>query len=555
MKNKIILICLFLFISLGIGFILISSCKKEDEIPVEIRTYKEKVEFLSSVQERFNYDLQSFTFSEVVFKIMNQLNANSEISGTGFTEDTSAIWWRTQDNELFVLLLKKYNTYIDTLDNDILKSNNSPENRSKQKSLLPHNNKALLLSPFYYEWGSIIQLNPEKNDINLYFKNKLENKDYEVLYLRNENRNQQDITLEHYKNWDNYGVVSYSGHSGVINNLFIISSGILNSEQFRKENLAGFDNNHLYLETYLKDPKIYVGLTNLFFRHNYPNKINNTFLLMSSCESQKYYILADELIPQGGNSVYWGWTKTMQPLAGAWRNTRYMIDQLLEHGKTCGETLDLMVQNNFQRHLVYEHLFSTSPVISHLEMSPNSNKDMRLVKVKFTQGFMGIERSGHVCGVCITDYSHRIELISSGLIIDYSNKTMNGSGYVIDLNIVNTSSFIANGSYEMDIKSNRMILRCDCGCDVNADGWIDDRDCLYILADNAAFIDMESSALVEIDEFGGLDIFDFTSGNIQITKTGDKSYSLKFHLKGGFDVPLEDSVNLEFSDLSLIWEN
>lgn len=101
-------------------------------------------------------------------------------------EDTSAVYWRTNDNNIFVLRVKLFNEYVDSLNSDFTGTKISKGNYQFYRDF-PHNNKALLLSPSYYDFASQAP-SLEKKDINYYFKEKLESKGFDVSYLTNENQ-------------------------------------------------------------------------------------------------------------------------------------------------------------------------------------------------------------------------------------------------------------------------------------------------------------------------------------------------------------------------------
>ncbi|MBW6484395.1 MAG: hypothetical protein K0B10_15235 [Vicingaceae bacterium] len=356
--------------------LLTNGCKKDETEQNTLSSFKEKSEYFEKIADIFSSTYGTSSFEEAVSLIVHEISSNNAINNSGLSEDSISIWWKTQDNVLFLLQLKVLDSYVDSLDSDFL-GKSKVIDKSILTEVLPHNNKALLLSPSYYDWAPYaIPSTEERKDINYYFKQKLENKNFVVDYIRNETPQQQNISLDNYMNWDEYGIISFSGHGAFAGNIFGITSGIRITPAFEEQYSQKFLNNEFMWTGKAKDGSHkYVALTNIFFRNQYPNYLDNTFILMSACQSQKNSILSLDLVKIGGNSAYWGWTNNMTPLAGAWRNTRYLIDQMLDLGKTSGQSHSLMVQNNRHRHILLPQMKYT-----YLEMPPHSEQGFKLIE-------------------------------------------------------------------------------------------------------------------------------------------------------------------------------
>ena len=371
----------FSFFSILIIVIAFLSCSENEEPEVpKYSTFDEKSKLFRDIAEEFNSIYQSNSFELAVESTLNELNNNPGISNAGMSGDTLSIWWETMDNFLFVLQVKIYNEFVDSLNNDDITKKEIVLNEKYHSDIIkPHNNKALLLSPSYYDWAPYARPSTDENkDINFYFKQKLEDRGFEVDYYRNETPQQNNFSLELYENWNDYGVISFSGHGDVVGSqqLYGISSGIRATTEFENLHWDKFtDNRFMYIGKVSNSNYKYVGITNIYFLNQYPGYLTNVFVLISACKSQENSILARDLIRNPGKSVYWGWTDDMMPLAGAWRNTKFMIDQLLDHGKTSGETYNLMVENNRHRHWLYGRFRYT-----YIEMAHHSDQNFKLIE-------------------------------------------------------------------------------------------------------------------------------------------------------------------------------
>lgn len=352
------------------------SCEKETD---SLETFQEKSDYIRTLVDNFNSENQSSGFFNAIERILDELSENKSIVSSGVSVDSSIIWWQTQDNSLFFLQLKKFDDYNETLANEnALLNTRKFEAKGKATDNLPHNKKALLLSPSYYDWAYTVPFSSEeKKDINYYFKQKLEAQGFEVEYYKNEQSNQYDITIENYQNWYDYGVISFSGHGFMGGNYNVIKSGIRLTNAFVMDHFDDFANK---VYTWFGDvdypDQLTVGITNKFFKKYYPDGLEDTFVLMSACMQAR---LGIELIdPASNSSVLWGWNTPMTPLEGAWRSTRILIDMMLDNGKTAKEALDYLVQNDYLEHR-YEIL---SNEMAQLIMWFNSNSDFRLTDLK-----------------------------------------------------------------------------------------------------------------------------------------------------------------------------
>ncbi len=370
-----------LFAILVIAFSLVNSCKKDTEENPEIQndnitTYNAVIDVISEVDKVFSEQIELVGKEKARESIMHLLSSNPRVAHYNFSKDSAVLFWVLTDSILCSYTIDFFDEFPDTLSFSI-NNNNFIKNSVVQK-LLPHNNKALLLSPHYYQWKLPISP-PEKDDLNYYFKKKLESNNYDVTYKYNKNRDDQNISLDDYLDWNNYGIISFVGHGAANGIYYTINSGVNYTfdlyDQYKSEFFWGQlgVNGGYYADSTLKE-KIFV--TSRWFKEKYDSKLDNTFILMSACESLLPSIQDGfENFLVGDNTVYWGWDESYHPRLGGFRNGRYLIDHLIEDKVNCCVANEEMELNNENWH---RRLWYTPKI--YLKMSANSDCEVSLIE-------------------------------------------------------------------------------------------------------------------------------------------------------------------------------
>ena len=410
-------------------FLIIYGCKKETSNPTQNETrltYDEIVDIIASVDAEFSSQIETLGIYKAKESIELLLLNNPNVTHHNFSPDSAVIFWVLSDSTLCSYTMNSFGDLPDTLRYD---NNTGSNNKFTMVNTMPHNNKALLLSPHYWYWANPL-LPPEKDDLNYYFNSKLEVNGYDVTYIYNENKSDQNITLEDYLNWDNYGVISFVGHGAVNGIYFTINSGVNYTfdlyNQYKNEFLFTKElgvNGKYDANSTLKEQ---IFVTSHWFEKKYAAKLDNTFILMSACESLHssvqegfdFYLLGD-------NSVYWGWDRSYYPRLGGFMNGRNMIDYLLGNKLNCCEANDIMGQNGEN----YHQFINTWPWPKiYLKMSDDSDCDFLLVENGGSTNTFTDPRDGQVYNiVTIGNQIWFAENLNIGTRIDGSQGMENNS--------------------------------------------------------------------------------------------------------------------------------
>lgn len=359
----------------------IYGCKKENNDPTQNEnkiTYAEIVNTIESVDTEFSAKIEEVGVKKAKESVELLLDNNPKVTQLNYSPDSAVIFWILADSIHCSYTMDNFDDVPDTLS--FHKNKKEINHGLKSVNGIPHNTKALLLSPHYWEWKNPL-LPPEKDDLNYYFNSKLTADGYDVTYKANENKSDQHITLEDYLNWDNYGVISFVGHGAANGEYFTINSGVDYTIELYNQYQAEFWFGQLgvnggYNESGTLKEKVFI--TSIWFGEKYDNKLDDTFILMSACESLLPSVLKGfENYLIGDNSVYWGWSRSYYPHLGGFKNGRDLIDYLLDTKLNCCDANDIMDQNGENYH---QFINSWPWPKIYLNMSDNSDCDISLIE-------------------------------------------------------------------------------------------------------------------------------------------------------------------------------
>jgi len=119
-------------------------------------------------------------------------------------------------------------------------------------------------------------------------------------------------------------------------------------------------------------------------------------------------------------------------------------------------------------------------------------------------------------------YNHSMYLLSPDHIMNWETLESTGTGAVVDFEIFNTNDTIESGIYPFSIPEDMNTVKVCDSIDRNADGLINDDDCIYTMPDGEFYISSRISVYdtnVNLQELIGLK---FRSGNIAINREDDQ---------------------------------
>jgi len=195
----------------------------------------------------------------------------------------------------------------------------------------------LLLSPFNWDWKilSFDYLTDETRHIEKILRNSGFLTD---IYL-NGSKSDRNLKLDHFKIFDDYGVVVVKSHGAVGKDgqTAILSGEVVteaNEEKYQADWWVGNLAKLIYIDKWFTDEDVMNwAIMPGFIQWNYPDGLEKTLLYISTCHGHR---LANDFLGSYQNSsAYFGWTNTVT--VGKATDSGRDLFRLLLQGKTAGE--------------------------------------------------------------------------------------------------------------------------------------------------------------------------------------------------------------------------
>ncbi len=324
-------ISLFIVLIISSCLLIFNACKKEqsNEDINEDLSFEEKVEIEISVNDKYQGLLVMNTPDEARQLLVEYLKENNNLKNVKLIEKSKSIWWEYSNS-----------AHIFRTDTSDMLNNNKSESTAIANKVLntgnnfnsvsPHNNKVLILSPYQYDFN----LFGDDHLITEYLSEKLPEYGYEVTYKVNNNKNEQDISLEDFKSFSSYGMIIILSHGDVYfsnDNEFsknYLGTGVFVSKELDKKYEIERNNFGLITSSTVGRKKSTYFLSKEWF-DDIENK-DNTLVYFAVCYGgiNVKYNVANSIITDN-NSVYVSWNNAARPFFTS-EYDRFYFDKLLQ---------------------------------------------------------------------------------------------------------------------------------------------------------------------------------------------------------------------------------
>lgn len=350
--------------------------------------------------------------------LVNELKKSNGVSDAGISSDNKTIWWKLFNGVEYCLLTETRASLTDTSSKSLSKSDYKKiENMIYKTSGFPHNNKAMILSPYGWDWN-LLGLKPLEDETS-FINTILLNAGYNTLFKANENKNDQNISLNDYQNFNQYGVIALSSHGGLTSNDDVmIATGVIATDDLYKQYLDDLTNGNLTLVVYIdkwftKDDITAFAITPGWMKKFYPNHLDNTLFYAGVSDGLYNNTMANEI--NGSGSTYFSWSETADTKQCA-KTGKDLFTQLVSNGYNCGEAYQKIVENG---NGTYDPPFlSSDPTANFLYVG---NVELRLVEKPLK---IGITPAGFDdIGMLLKSFGYNITVISLSDLLNYSTIT------------------------------------------------------------------------------------------------------------------------------------
>lgn len=334
-------------------FLIFTDCHKKEKKRKEEISFEDQKQLAEGTVLTYKYYLDSLNSEkEARLLLVEKLKKTQGVKAAGLSIDSTTIWWKVEEGIEYCLLTQTKASLTDTTDTTGFLRLRDPNQKSKivtqirEQPHLPHNQNALILSPYAWDWKlfGIIPLEDETKFIN----DILSSANYSTVYKLNSRKEDQNISMDDYKRFNEYGVIVISSHGGVTSRGEVcIATGVIATPELYKQYKQDLINGNLVLVVYIdkwftnKDILAF-AFTPGWVAKYYPQKLTNTFFYASVCEGLFNNTMANKITGKG--TVYFGWTHNVD-IKSAVRAGKDLFTQLVPKGLTCGEA-HIQVINN-----------------------------------------------------------------------------------------------------------------------------------------------------------------------------------------------------------------
>lgn len=339
------------FLLLGLTFLtlIFTACRKREEA-LSFEDQKELAEGTVLTYKRYLDSLNSERQARSL--LIEKLKKTDGVKDAGLSADSTTIWWKIKEEIEYCLLTVTKASLTDTIDTVGLLRLPHPNQKPGTAAQisgpphLPHNQNALILSPYAWDWKlfGLVPIEDETKFIN----DILSGVNYSTTYKLNPRKQDQNISMDDYKRFNNYGVIAISSHGGVTSkNEVCIGMGVIATPELYKQYKQDLIDGNLILVVYIdkwftnKDILAF-AFTPGWVAKYYPQKLNNTLFYAGVCEGLFNNTMANRIT--GNGTTYFSWTQNVS-IISAVRAGKDLFTQLVPNALTCGEAHIRVVNN------------------------------------------------------------------------------------------------------------------------------------------------------------------------------------------------------------------
>jgi len=338
---------LHLLLGIFIFSLVLVGCKKDESGPTEppAQSFSEQKQISESTVGNYKQLLQSSTPRQARATLVNNLRQTNGIVSAGLSRDSITIWWKMRSGIEVCLFTETRASLTDTSGGDLLRRNVG--NHEPLTFLgLPHNRNALILSPYQWDWNllGIIPLADETGFIN----SLLSTAGYSTVFKVNQRKSDQNVSLNDFQQFSQYGTIVISSHGGVNSNGdVIIATGVIATDQLYNQYLADLRAGNLVLVVYIdkwftEQDILAFAITPGWIRKYYPQKLDSTLFYASVCKGSFNSTMSSTIV--GSGAGYFSWTQSVGT-GQATRTGKDLFTQLVSRALNCQDALTA-VQNN-----------------------------------------------------------------------------------------------------------------------------------------------------------------------------------------------------------------
>lgn len=346
--------------------------------------------------------------------LINDMAQNSRISDAGLSDDSTTVWWVTQDDINFSLPTRTRSTLTE-------KDQNDQDDSQGQivASLMDHpvsellndpseDRSALVLSPFQWNWS--LMDSRQQEDETVFISQLLEKIGIDVTYIANVEANQANITLNQFMEWDEYDIVAFTSHAGIDRhgNIFI-NTGISATEAVIDQYMEALQSGKMkislnYDKWFEESDTPMLCLTLEWFAEQYPEGIDDVLIYAGVGKGLFNEDLAYAL--NGTGSAFVSWDNDVSTNVAALTG-REIFAQLVSSAKNIQEVISQILASGGGR------FQETDAVVGYY-----GNGDYGLVEEAVTiattpAGFDNI-------GALLAGFGYNVETISTSQLNDLS---------------------------------------------------------------------------------------------------------------------------------------
>jgi len=344
----------FLFLVIGLSTAMFIGCGDDDddgtEPPPGIE-FPEQKEIAEATVSRYQELLETGSPQEARQTLAQELRAMEDVEAAGVSVDSITVWWTLHNGYEYCLLTETRASLTDTTSGGLLGRREPPTAPSGPHGWyslagFPHNNSALILSPYQWDWN-LLDLIPMEDETP-FINDASSSQGYETTFKVNDDKNDQNISMNDYKDFDDYGVIAISTHGGVNSESQVfICMGVIATEELVLEYSQDIINGNLvfvvYIDKWFTDDDILAfAFTPGWVHTYYPQRLDSTLFYASSCKGLFNNTMADAIV--GSGSAYFSWDESVgMPQAAT--TGRDLFTQLVYNAHNCGEAFQIVLEN------------------------------------------------------------------------------------------------------------------------------------------------------------------------------------------------------------------
>ena len=398
--------------------------------------FSEQKDVAESLVSSYTTYLSEHSPTEARSLIVDALKDTEGVVDAGLSSDNITVWWHLADGTECILVTETRPSITETTKGHRSKSSTTEEGATREghtderipagRTTLDYHRfpmgkgttivpirKALILSPYQWDWKllgiSIIE------DETVFIDEALRNVNFSVTYKWNAEKISQNIGLDDYKHFDEYGVVAISSHGGLTSsNEVCIATGVVATntlyEEYREDRIDGSLVMVVYVDKWFTDDDILsFAITPSWMKKHYPQKLEGVIFYASVCEGLFNDSFATTVTGGTASGTYWSWDHNI-PVPNAAKTGKDLFTQLTSNGLNCGDAYQAIVYNGNHE---YVGLLGPTAAFKYLG---NANLGLVAAPVKIGTTPASWDDMGSLLGA----FGHTVSTIQLSELSDYS---------------------------------------------------------------------------------------------------------------------------------------